>query len=44
VGGFFFDFEPFRTTSSDRDAPRRMEEKELAPMLPPTTADEARSP
>ena len=23
VGGFFFDFEPFRTASSDRDAPRR---------------------
>ena len=23
VGGFFFDYEPFRTASSDRDAPRR---------------------
>ncbi len=23
MGGFFFDFEPFRTASSDRDAPRR---------------------
>ena len=23
VGGFFFEFEPFRTASSDRDAPRR---------------------
>ena len=23
MGGFFSDFEPFRTASSDRDAPRR---------------------
>ena len=23
MGGFFFDFEPFRTASSDRDTPRR---------------------